>query len=151
VLRTSMPEATVDENRQPSLGKNDVSAPPQAGKRSHIHPISQASGVQKGSYSQLWFSIPSALRLHSAPNIVAACPRPAWCRRHSATLRSSKSRGYQRGDSLPVEDEPTPRVEDTSSSRNYHPKISPQLLLGLQKSASTIASGRVATARVPLQ
>jgi hypothetical protein len=84
VLRTPMPEAAVYENRQPSLTKNDVSAPGQARKWPYIHAVSQAGRVQEGAYSQLWFGIPAALRLHSAPDDVATCPRLSWCRGHSA-------------------------------------------------------------------
>ena len=75
MIRTSVPEATIDKYGNLGRPKHHVRPPPEAGQRLRVNPVSQASGVKKASESQLWSGVSGPLPLHTRSDFWVASPR----------------------------------------------------------------------------
>ncbi len=68
VLRAAVPEAPVDEDRDPWPAENQVGRAPQARQRPRIHAVSQAESMDRRAQPELRSRIPAPVRLHGPAN-----------------------------------------------------------------------------------
>jgi hypothetical protein len=74
VGRTTVPKASVDEDRNASRPEDDVGPAPQMREWGNVDPVSEPGGVKQSSYGQLGLGVSGPLALHSRPNGRCAGP-----------------------------------------------------------------------------
>ena len=82
VFRAPMPEAPVEEHRDPHPGKDKVGCSTQLFDGPNRDPVAQAKGVHSGAQSDLRFRVPTLVRLHARAD--ASRGRPGLC--HPSSL-----------------------------------------------------------------
>lgn len=70
MLRTTVPEAAIDEHRDARCGENDVGFTALTQERSNINPISHAQGVQHRPDTKLRSCVLSPVRTHGSARVL---------------------------------------------------------------------------------
>lgn len=68
VLRTTVPEAAIDENRDLHCGERNVYGPPRHARHLRADAIAQTSPVQQSPQFQFWVGVLARLALHTCRN-----------------------------------------------------------------------------------
>lgn len=66
VFRTSMPETSIDENRNPSAREYEIrAATPEFRERRNVDPVPQPPLMEFAPKGELWIRVPTSLRFHT--------------------------------------------------------------------------------------
>lgn len=73
MLRASVPETSVDEDRDPRPGEQDVRTTPPIERQRMVDQISQSAGVESPTDSELRSGVTPSVRLHRRPSGLRRC------------------------------------------------------------------------------
>lgn len=82
VIRATVPEASIDEDRHHRAREDHVGSAPQPGKRSHTDPVAKPDVVRGSADGQLRGCVSAAVALHGASRCRRARPRPTGVAAH---------------------------------------------------------------------